>query len=176
MADGIDNLSPQKIIVPDFKMIIDKRNAMLSNYEVLVLLREMDEKQREQAKIDPNVKFAESLKTIQFEVIQNLSSSQSPASTQTPEQIETTLDHLKKYNLTKSEKLQLINLRPQSVAELELIIEDCVDRFEMDTLREMVYIIGSNLPMPGKVVRRLESGSEFLDDESMTFIHYPMEQ
>ncbi|CAG8636035.1 22178_t:CDS:2 [Dentiscutata erythropus] len=149
---------------------------MLSNYEVLVLLREMDEKQREQAKIDPNVKFAESLKTIQFEVIQNLSSSQSPASTQTPEQMETTLTHLKKYNLTKSEKLQIINLRPQSIAELELIIEDCEDRFEMDTLREMVYIIGSNLPMPGKVVRRLESGDEFLDDESMTFIHYPMEQ
>ncbi|CAG8812417.1 5001_t:CDS:2, partial [Racocetra persica] len=153
--------------------IIDKRNAMLSNYEVLALLREMDEKQREQAKIDPNVKFAESLKTIQFEVIQNLSSQQSPSSTQTPEQIEATLTNLKRYNLTKSEKLQLINLRPQSIADLELIIEDCEDRFEMDTLREMIYIIGSKLPMPGQVVRRLESGTESLDDESMTFIHYP---
>ncbi|RIB11406.1 RNA polymerase Rpb4-domain-containing protein [Gigaspora rosea] len=149
---------------------------MLSNYEVLALLREMDEKQREQAKINPNVKFAENLKTIQFEVIQNLSSSESPSSTQTPEQIETTLTHLKNYNLTKSEKLQLINLRPQSIAELELIIEDCEDRFGMDTLRELIYIIGTNLPMPGKVVRCLESGAEFLDDESMTFIHYPLEQ
>ncbi|CAG8473055.1 9260_t:CDS:2 [Racocetra fulgida] len=125
----------------------------------------MDEKQREQAKIDPNVKFAESLKTIQFEVIQNLSSQQSPSSTQTPEQIEATLTNLKRYNLTKSEKLQLINLRPQSIAELELIIEDCEDRFEMDTLREMIYIVGSKLPMPGKVVRRLESGTEALDDD-----------
>ncbi|CAG8470903.1 10607_t:CDS:2 [Cetraspora pellucida] len=146
-------------------MIIDKRNAMLSNYEVLALLREMDEKQREQTKIDPNVKFAESLKTIQFEVIQNLSSQQSPSSTQTPEQIEATLTHLKQYNLTKSEKLQLINLRPQSISELELIIEDCEDRFEMDILREMIYIIGSKLPMPGKVVRRLESGTESLGDD-----------
>ncbi|CAG8794610.1 19933_t:CDS:2 [Gigaspora margarita] len=148
---------------------------MLSNYEVLALLREMDEKQREQANSNPNVKFAENLKTIQFEVIQNLSSSESPSSTQTPEQIETTLTQLKNYNLTKSEKLQLINLRPQSIAELELIIEDCEDRFGMDTLRELIYIIGSNLPMPGQVVRRLESGADALDDESMTFIHYPSE-
>ncbi|KAF0488440.1 DNA-directed RNA polymerase III subunit RPC9-like [Gigaspora margarita] len=155
--------------------IIDKRNAMLSNYEVLALLREMDEKQREQANSNPNVKFAENLKTIQFEVIQNLSSSESPSSTQTPEQIETTLTQLKNYNLTKSEKLQFINLRPQSIAELELIIEDCEDRFGMDTLRELIYIIGSNLPMPGQVVRRLESGADALDDESMTFIHYPSE-
>ncbi|RIA97067.1 RNA polymerase Rpb4-domain-containing protein [Glomus cerebriforme] len=152
--------------------IIEKRNTQLSNYEVLALLRELDEKQKEQARINPQIKFAENLKTIQFE---NLTSSQSPspAKTQTPEQIESILFELKKYNLTKSEKLQIINLRPQSIAELELIIEDCEDRFSIETLREMIYMIGTNLPIPGKVVRRLESGNEPLEgDEVLTFIHY----
>ncbi|CAG8646297.1 2038_t:CDS:2 [Funneliformis mosseae] len=164
----------------NIQKIVEKRHAQLSNYEVLALLRELDEKQKEQARINPQIKFAENLKTIQFEVIQNLKSPQSPAKTQTPEQIESILFELKKYNLTKSEKLQIINLRPQSIAELELIIEDCEDRFPMETLREMIYLIGTNLPMPGKVVRRLESGNEPLeDDEVLTFIHYeadPMEQ
>ncbi|CAB4410999.1 unnamed protein product [Rhizophagus irregularis] len=135
----------------DLKMqIIEKRNAQLSNHEVLALLRELDEKQKEQVRINPQIKFAENLKTIQFEVIQNLTSLQSPARTQTPEQIESVLFELKKYNLTKSEKLQIINLRPQSIAELELIIEDCEDRFPIETLREMIYMIGVNLPIPGK--------------------------
>ncbi|CAI2173539.1 2151_t:CDS:2 [Funneliformis geosporum] len=160
--------------------IVEKRHAQLSNYEVLALLRELDEKQKEQARVNPQIKFAENLKTIQFEVIQNLKSPQSTAKSQTPEQIESILFELKKYNLTKSEKLQIINLRPQSIAELELIIEDCEDRFPMETLREMIYLIGINLPMPGKVVRRLESGNEpSEDDEVLTFIHYeadPMEQ
>jgi len=42
---------------------------MLSNYEVLALLNEMDEKQTLQAKSEPNIKFAENLKTVQFEVM-----------------------------------------------------------------------------------------------------------
>ncbi|GBC23330.1 DNA-directed RNA polymerase III subunit RPC9-like [Rhizophagus irregularis DAOM 181602=DAOM 197198] len=150
----------------DLKMqIIEKRNAQLSNHEVLALLRELDEKQKEQVRINPQIKFAENLKTIQFEVIQNLTSLQSPARTQTPEQIESVLFELKKYNLTKSEKLQIINLRPQSIAELELIIEDCEDRFSTETLREMIYMIGVNLPIPGKNQLRL-----FLKDNSQNFI------
>lgn len=48
--------------------IIEKRNAQLSNHEVLALLRELDEKQKEQVRINPQIKFAENLKTIQFEV------------------------------------------------------------------------------------------------------------
>jgi hypothetical protein len=48
--------------------IIERRNAQLSNYEVLALLRELDEKQKEQVRINPQIKFAENLKTIQFEV------------------------------------------------------------------------------------------------------------
>nr|CAG8459998.1 1564_t:CDS:2 [Entrophospora candida] len=51
--------------------ILQKQNAMLSNYEVLALLNEMDEKQTLQAKSEPNIKFAENLKTIQFEVNNN---------------------------------------------------------------------------------------------------------
>ena len=53
------------------------------------------------------------------------------------------------------------------------IIEDCEDRFQIETLREMIYMIGTNLPIPGKVVRRLESGNEpSKEGEVLTFIHY----
>ncbi|CAJ0640629.1 15065_t:CDS:2 [Entrophospora sp. SA101] len=150
---------------------------MLSNYEALALLNEMDEKQTLQAKSEPNIKFAENLKTIQFEVTQYLTS-QTPAKCQSPEKIELMLNNLKKYNLTKPEKLQIINLMPQSIAELELIIEDCEDRFKMEVLNEILVIIGSNL--------KENSHHPFIDnnnnsninkplienDESYTFIHY----
>ena len=37
----------------------------------------------------------------------------------------------------------------------------------------MIYTIGTNLPIPGKVVRRLESGNEpSEEDQVLTFIHY----
>ena len=53
------------------------------------------------------------------------------------------------------------------------IIEDCEDRFQIETLREVIYTIGTNLPVPGKIVRRLESGNEpSEEDEALTFIHY----
>lgn len=44
------------------------RSALISNYEVLQLLEESQEAQKQVQKVDPSVEYPEHLRTIQFEV------------------------------------------------------------------------------------------------------------
>lgn len=44
------------------------RSALISNYEVLKLLEESQEAQKQVQKLDPSVEYPEHLRTIQFEV------------------------------------------------------------------------------------------------------------
>jgi hypothetical protein len=48
--------------------IIETRAALLSNYEVLQLLNERIEGQKQRRKEDSNIEYPENLRTIQFEV------------------------------------------------------------------------------------------------------------
>ncbi len=49
--------------------IKNARSALISNYEVLKLLEESQELQKQIQKNDPSVEYPESLRTVQFEVI-----------------------------------------------------------------------------------------------------------
>jgi len=53
--------------------------------------------------------------------MQYLASDQSPVGSQTAEQVKNLLEALKPYPLTKSEKLQIINLRPERPVELYVV-------------------------------------------------------
>jgi hypothetical protein len=48
--------------------VVEARAALLSNYEVLQLLNERMEAQKQRQKEYPNTEYAENLRTIQFEV------------------------------------------------------------------------------------------------------------
>ncbi|CAG8512416.1 7783_t:CDS:2 [Paraglomus brasilianum] len=126
--------------------VLEAQSALLSNFEVLEVLRELGAKHAEQLAAEPGVLFAENLKTIQYEIMQYLASDQSPVGSQTAEQVKNLLEALKPYPLTKSEKLQIINLRPERPVELYVIIEDSEDRGLTDKFDEILSLVANHLP------------------------------
>ncbi|CAO3653078.1 unnamed protein product [Mucor hiemalis] len=120
------------------------RSALISNYEVLQLLEESQEAQKQVQKVDPSVEYPEHLRTIQFELTEYLK--ETPCSTQSPEQLANFLELMSRYELTRAEKLQILNLRPKSTVEIYLIIEECEERFSEEDLEEMLNNIITSLP------------------------------
>ncbi|EEB86558.1 hypothetical protein MPER_16445, partial [Moniliophthora perniciosa FA553] len=60
--------------------------------------------------------------------IQYLTADYQPTRSQTPEGIKRLVKDLGEYNLTKAEKLQVVNLAPTQPVELYVIVEELEDR------------------------------------------------
>ncbi|PFH54023.1 hypothetical protein AMATHDRAFT_45046 [Amanita thiersii Skay4041] len=145
--------------------VLNKRAALLSNYEVLTLLRELDSEHVAKSKTAHRIKkeeadvttssgvnqaptnihgtlldTTENLRTIEVEAIQYLSSDYLPTNQQTPEGITQLVDKLAPYGLTKAEKLQVVNLAPTLPVEIYVIVEELEDRIgdQMDTVISLV--------------------------------------
>ncbi|KAF5338441.1 hypothetical protein D9758_012218 [Tetrapyrgos nigripes] len=180
--------------------VLNPSSALLSNYEVLTLLRELESdhinrtrialrvKKEEEAaggtsSIVPGAKHpamvetSENLRTIQ--AIQYLSAPHQPTSMQTPESITKLTKALAKYDLTKAEKLQIINLAPTQPVELYVIIEELEDRLG-ESMNEILTLVGSSLsesPLASQTppdtlalpTSRVKA-NEFDDDDPL---HYP---
>lgn len=140
------------------------RSALISNYEVLKLLEESQEAQKQVQKLDPSVEYPEHLRTIQFELTEYLK--ETPCSTQTSEQLANFLESMSRYELTKAEKLQILNLRPRSTVEIYLIIEECEERFTEEDLEEMLNNIITTLPRDDDYVEE-EEGEEEGEEDAM---------
>ncbi|XP_074636257.1 DNA-directed RNA polymerase III subunit RPC9-like [Acropora palmata] len=125
--------------------VIDEKAAMLSNYEVYQLLQETEIKNKVgQTKIK-KPKHLVNLSTICYEARKHLE--KTPCKSQGPEIIEDFLKAMASFNLTRAEKLQLLNLRPTTPVEIQLIIEDCEDRLKTDEeIEQLLNIISSKLP------------------------------
>jgi len=131
--------------------VVNPRSALLSNYEVLSLLRDLEadhlartktalriKKEEEAAGVssivpgggkDPTVvEIYENLRTVSVEAIQYLTSPSLPTTSQSPESISKLVKDLAPYDLTKAEKLQIVNLAPKTHVELYVIVEELEDR------------------------------------------------
>ncbi|KAH8547554.1 HRDC-like protein [Umbelopsis sp. PMI_123] len=124
--------------------VVQSRAALLSNFEVLQLLNERMESQKQRQKEYPNLEYAENLRTIQFEIKTALD--KSACSTQDEQQVLAFLEAMKKWQLTKAEKLQILNLRPKTPVELHILIEECEERYSGEQLEELLEIIMQVLP------------------------------
>ncbi|KLO16188.1 hypothetical protein SCHPADRAFT_225279 [Schizopora paradoxa] len=155
--------------------VVSARSALLSNYEVLSLLRELEANQLAQTKIALRVKkeedermaaaalskgkgkekevappstvlqhpieeVSENLRTVEFEAIQYLSADYQPTSRQSDAAIAKLVKKLAQYDLTKAEKLQIVNLAPTQAVELYVIVEEIEDRMgdHMDDVLQLV--------------------------------------
>ena len=121
--------------------VIENRPALLSNYEVYSLLQDIKAGKNGQKK--PN-KSQQNLSTISFTTIGFLE--KTPAKDQSPEIIEKFMQRLKPFNLMKAEKLQLLNQRPRSAVEIQLLIEESEERLREDQIEELLDIISECLP------------------------------
>lgn len=110
--------------------------VLLSNSEVLDLLKEVSAKGRKGKKSQSNTA------TILYETMRYLEDT--PASL-TPQMdlIRGLTLKLKPFNLTKSEKLELINHLPTSLVELQLVIEESEERLTEDQMNELLNILTS---------------------------------
>ncbi|KAJ1835299.1 hypothetical protein LPJ63_001249 [Coemansia sp. RSA 2711] len=132
--------------------VLDRQEALITNYEALLVLREENQRR--------NRKKAENVSTLTFEALAWLE--KTPCASQSPDQIVRLKEKLQGYKLMKGEILQIFNLRPQSLVELNLIVEECTERFTMDKLSELIALIVEELPheAPAKVESAPEDGEQ----------------
>ncbi|XP_054907288.1 DNA-directed RNA polymerase III subunit RPC9 isoform X1 [Poeciliopsis prolifica] len=103
--------------------------AMLCNYEVFKLLTDLKEQRRDAGKSKHSV-GQQNLNTIMYETLKYLS--KTPCSRQSPEIVKEFLGTMMHHKLTKAEKLQLLNHRPQTAVEIQLVFlpapsfHDCI--------------------------------------------------
>ncbi|XP_042512909.1 DNA-directed RNA polymerase III subunit rpc9-like [Macadamia integrifolia] len=119
--------------------ILQANAGVLTNFEVLDFL------QKRGASQDPTRVLCP-VTASEFKVYDYLV--QSAACNQTRECIYEFLKGCEEYDLAKAEKLNIINIRPSSVVEIDPIIEECEKRMEGETVEKLVEMTVQVLPQP----------------------------
>ncbi|CEL62593.1 hypothetical protein RSOLAG1IB_04949 [Rhizoctonia solani AG-1 IB] len=148
--------------------VVSKNSALLSNYEVLTLLRELESDQLAKARSHLAAKKEEegaalsghpvppvagnptqdevpqNLRTVEVELISHLRDMYPLMQRQNDTSIRNLTRSLGKFSLTKSEKLQIVNLAPRQLVELYVIVENLEDRFNEEELAEMLQLVAQS--------------------------------
>ncbi|KAK7072644.1 hypothetical protein SK128_024423 [Halocaridina rubra] len=122
--------------------VVNSKGAVLSNWEVFGLLKDLCQQdvkgRRNLAKTQTH------LANIAFDTLKYLE--KTPCRNQSPEVIHGFLESVKDFKLTKAEKLQLINLRPTTPVEMQLIIEDSEERLTEEQVDQLIALVEHHLP------------------------------
>ncbi|KAG6900944.1 hypothetical protein C0993_004381 [Termitomyces sp. T159_Od127] len=166
--------------------IVNARAALLSNYEVMTLLRELEsdhlaraktalrvKKEEEAAGLPPRLsgsdtvfgEASENLRPVEVEAIQYLTADYLPTTRQSPEGITKLVKDLASYELTKAEKLQIVNLAPTMPVELYVIVEELEDRLG-DGMEDLLTCVNSSLGAPAAPAAELSSLTQPSDTSS----------
>ncbi|KAL3995517.1 RNA polymerase Rpb4 family protein [Acanthocheilonema viteae] len=119
--------------------VLDSRHTVITNAEVLRLLQNRRKQQNELPK-DQRSKI---LGTVIYETSKYLQGT--PAVTQKNADIEKFIRAAAPFKLTAVEILQLINLRPITAVEIQLIVEECEERLNEEQVESLLAIIQENL-------------------------------
>lgn len=127
----------------------------LSNYETYLVVKQIHETNNER-EIGKRGKKGQNrtlehcnygLNTVTYETLKYLE--QTPCVEQNKEIIVRFYNEVKKFDLKKSEILQIFNLRPTTPVELQLIIEDSETRLTETQSNELIELIRTLLPPIG---------------------------
>uniref|UniRef100_A0A7I4Y0Z4 DNA-directed RNA polymerase III subunit RPC9 n=1 Tax=Haemonchus contortus TaxID=6289 RepID=A0A7I4Y0Z4_HAECO len=121
--------------------VLNKQITLLTNYEVLDLLNKVKKEEDKKSKNDRSKHLA----TILYETTKYLK--KTPAADQSVEAIEKLIVDVAPYKLTAAETLQLINLRPSTTTEIQLLIEESEERIKTEEkLESLVNVVTDCLP------------------------------
>lgn len=150
--------------------ILERSAGVLTNYEVYRLLesearraatdRELLNGARRTA---PHVSLSahRNLLAVREQLSRYLE--QSPSASQTDSQVEQFCERIESFGLTVAEKMQLINLRPTSLVELILIVDECEHRYDKARIRELLDACSTCFPESKRVQQPMDSAPD-LDD------------
>jgi len=138
--------------------VLNDNCALLSNHEVLLLLNEIQENKQK-------LKDNKNLATIAYESIKYLEDSTS--SGLNSHSIQQFLLAIKdKFRLTKAEKLQILNQRPNSLVELQLLIEENEERFSEEAMDQLLICINRTLNCdPNEAKETIHNNEDSNSDE-----------
>ena len=133
------------------------RNSLrpLSNYETYVIVRQIHDSNNERENGKRGKKGANrtlehknvGLHTVTYEALKYFE--ETPCLEQNPTIITEFYQEVKKFDLKKNEILQILNLRPITAVELQLIIEDSLTRLTEAYSNEFNELIQTKLPARG---------------------------
>ncbi|XP_055148981.1 DNA-directed RNA polymerase III subunit RPC9 isoform X4 [Symphalangus syndactylus] len=171
----------------------DANSALLSNYEVFQLLTDLKEQRKESGK-NKHSSGQQNLNTITYErqdfaVLPRLVSnswdqviflpwppivlefqtlkyiSKTPCRHQSPEIVREFLTALKSHKLTKAEKLQLLNHRPVTAVEIQLMVEESEERLTEEQIEALLHTVTSILPTEPEAEQKKNTNSDVAMDE-----------
>uniref|UniRef100_A0ABI7XTL2 DNA-directed RNA polymerase III subunit RPC9 n=4 Tax=Felidae TaxID=9681 RepID=A0ABI7XTL2_FELCA len=140
----------------------DANSALLSNYEVFQLLTDLKEQRKESGKNKHN-SGQQNLNTITYETLKYIS--KTPCRHQSPEIVREFLTAMKSHKLTKAEKLQLLNHRPMTAVEIQLIVEESEERLTEEQIEALLHTVTSILPAGPEAEQKKNTDDVTMDEE-----------
>ncbi|KAK9737435.1 RNA polymerase Rpb4 [Popillia japonica] len=127
--------------------IVNANVATLCNYEVMTHLQKMKDTRKKQTG---------QLATITYETIRYLEGT--PCQTYTSNNVIECLKALEQFNITKNEKLMIINIPPTTALEIQLIVEESEERLTEQHVEEILKICAKYLNVTPKNNDDVEEG------------------